>query len=169
VIARHVSRLTIRLDEPYEEFRRRFAAAIPPFDAQRLNEFVERKSAWSEVVADADATAPFGFFMCWSLEVDPSMALNGNTTKCCEYLMGNHTVAERMFRVDATAMLYVPLRIVVFQEHDGPTMFVMEKPSDALGSLLSPQIDAVGVELDRKLEALLHHLAIPVPDQLVVP
>jgi hypothetical protein len=43
----------------------------------------------------------------------------------------------------------------------------MEKPSDVLGSLLSPQIDAVGVELDHKLEALFRHLAIPVPQELV--
>jgi hypothetical protein len=161
-----VSRLTIRLDEPYEEVRRRFLAAIPPFDSARLDRFVERRAAWSDVVADADATTPFGFFIYWSLDVDPSMALNGNTTKCCEYLMGNHTIAEKMFRVDATAMLYVPLRIVVFQDLGGPTTFVIEKPSDVLGSLLSPQIDAVGDELDRKLTALFRHLSMPVPQEL---
>ncbi|MBD5653608.1 MAG: DUF302 domain-containing protein [Candidatus Eremiobacteraeota bacterium] len=163
---RQVSQLSIRLDEPYEDFRQRFLAAVPPFDAARLNEFVERRAAWSEVVAAADATAPHGFFIYWSLDVDPSMALNGNTTRCCEYLMGNHTIAERMFRINATAMLYVPLRIVVFQEQGGLTTFVIEKPSDILGSLLSPQIDAVGIELDRKLAELFRHIALPVPKEL---
>jgi hypothetical protein len=163
---RQVSRLTICHEEPYEEIRRRLRAAVPPFDAMRLNEFVQRKAPWSEVVADADATAPFGFFIYWSLDINPSMELNGNTAKCCEYLMGNHTIAEKMFRVDATAMLYVPLRLVIFQETEGPTTLVIEKPSDVLGSLLRPQIDVVGLELDRKLAALLRHLTMPVPKEL---
>jgi uncharacterized protein (DUF302 family) len=163
---RQASQLTICLDEAYEDLRQRFLGAVPLFNAARLNEFVERRASWSEVVADADATAPHGFFVYWSLDVGPSMALNSNTTKCCEYLMGNHTIAERMFRIDATAMLYVPLRIVIFQEEGGLTTFVIEKPSDVLGSLLNPEIDAVGIELDRKLAALFRHLAMPVPKDL---
>jgi hypothetical protein len=55
---------------------------------------VERKASWDEVSADAAATAPFGFFIFWQLDVDPSMSLNGNIAKCSEYLMGNHTIAR---------------------------------------------------------------------------
>ncbi len=80
--------------------------------------------------------------------------------------MGNHTIAEKMFRIDATAMLYVPLRVVNFQAQGGPATFVIEQPSHILGSLLNPQIEMVGVELDRKLAALFVHLAIPVPTSL---
>jgi hypothetical protein len=161
-----VTRLTISIDQPYAQFRTRLSAAVPQLNVKRLAEMVERKASWDEVLADAAATAPFGFFIFWQLDVDPSMALNGNTAKCCEYLMGNHTIAERMFRVSPVAMLYVPLRFVLFQEAGGPTTLVIEQPSSILASLMSPQIDVVGQELDQKLAALFLHLDVAVPAEL---
>jgi hypothetical protein len=161
-----VTRLTIPVAQSYEEFRKRLHAAVPMFNAERLAEFVGRKASWDEVVADANATAPFGFFIFWKLDIDPAMALNGNTAKCCEYLMGNHTIAERMFRVNAISMLYVPLRIVLFEQVSGPATFVIEQPSSILSSLVSPQIDLVAAELDDKLVALFRHLDMEVPAEL---
>jgi hypothetical protein len=161
-----VTRLTISVAQSYEAFRNRFHAAVPQFNSEHLAEFVERKASWDEVVADANATAPFGFFIFWKLDVDPAMSLNGGTAKCSEYLMGNHTIAERMFRVNAVSMLYVPLRIVLFQQMGGPTVFVIEQPSSILSSLVSPQIDAVASELDQKLVTLFRYLDMEVPAEL---
>jgi hypothetical protein len=44
--------------------------------------------------------------------------------------MGNHTIAERMFRHDAATMLYV-LRTLIDADHDGQTYFVIDPPSTA--------------------------------------
>jgi hypothetical protein len=60
----------------------------------------------------------------------------------------------------------VPLRFVLFQEAGGPTTLVIEQPSSILASLMSPQIDVVGQELDRKLAALFLHLDVAVPAEL---
>jgi hypothetical protein len=163
-----VTRLSISIDQPYEQFRTRLHAAVPQFNAKRLNEFVERKASWDEVLADAAATAPFGFFLYWQLDIDPSMELNGNTAKCCEYLMGNHTIAERMYRITPMSMLYVPLRFVLYKLLDGPTTLVIEQPSSVLASIKDPQVDAVAAELDRKLAALFLHLGVAVPSELAM-
>jgi hypothetical protein len=144
----HVTRLTIAFELDYEDVRRRFEAAAPPLDQQRLTELVARKASWDEVLAD------------------PVMSLNGNTVKCREYLVGNHTIAERMFRVDPTAMLYVPLRVLLFRKIGAATTFVMDQPSSLLSSLGSEQIAAVGLELDQKLVTFLRHLQAPIPAEL---
>ena len=164
---RPVTRLTITLDESYADFRRRFEATVPVLDPQRLADFVRRNASWGEVVADANAAAPLGFFLFWSLDVAPTMSLNGNTAKCCEYLMGNHVIAERAFRVNPMAMLYVPLRIVLFQSAGLPATFVIEQPSSLLSSLGNAEIANVGVDLDKKLANLLEHLNMPLPVALV--
>jgi uncharacterized protein (DUF302 family) len=80
--------------------------------------------------------------------------------------MGNHTIAERMFRVDPMAMLYVPLRVLIYAEQGGPTTFIIEKPSSVLASVSSAKIEAVGKELDSKLITLFRHLEVPAPREL---
>ena len=164
---RPVTRLTITLDDGYADFRRRFEATVPVLDPQRLADFVKRSASWDEVVTDANAAAPLGFFLFWSLDVAPTMSLNGNTANCCEYLMGNHVIAERAFRHDPMAMLYVPLRIVLFQIAGGPTTFVIEQPSSLLSSLGNADITMVGLDLDKKLANLFKHLEVPCPQQLL--
>jgi uncharacterized protein (DUF302 family) len=164
-----VTRLSITVEGTYEEFRRRLHDAVPTLDAKRLAGFVERKAPWDEVVADANANAPFGFFVFWMLDVDPSMSLNGNTARCSEYLIGNHTIAERMFRIDPAAMLYVPLRAVIYQLSGDSVRFVIEQPSTMLSSLGSDPIERIGLELDQKLATLFAHLQIPVPKELAEP
>ena len=98
-----------------------------------------------------------------------AMTLAGDTARCTEFLMGNHTIAERMFRHDAGAMLYVPLRTVIYAAPEGPTRFVIDQPSSPLSSFSNPAIAEVGVELDRKLETLLRYLDAPIPEALVQP
>jgi hypothetical protein len=35
---------------------------------------------------------------------------------CIAYLIGNHVIVERMFRSDPRAILYAPLRAVVWED-----------------------------------------------------
>jgi Domain of unknown function DUF302 len=164
---RYVTRLAITPNEGYADFRRRFEATVPALDPQRLADFVKRKASWDEVVTDANTAAPLGFFLFWCLDVAPTMSLNGNAANCCEYLMGNHVIAERAFRHDPMAMLYVPLRIVLFQKAGSSTTFVIEQPSSLLSSLGNTDITLVGLELDKKLADLFKHLEVPCPQQLL--
>ena len=54
-----VTRLVFDTGQPYEEFRARYAAAVPTLDERRLAEFAARGAAWSEVVA-ISRTGPAG-------------------------------------------------------------------------------------------------------------
>jgi hypothetical protein len=48
-----------------------------------------------------------------------------------------------------------------------PAYFTFDKPSDQFGSFGNPRITAVGVELDQKLAALLEHLKLRAPRELL--
>ncbi len=56
-----------------------------------------------------DAHAPNGFLIYFRNDVQPVMSAAGDRADCIAYLMGNHIIAERMFRYEPRAMLYAPL------------------------------------------------------------
>jgi uncharacterized protein (DUF302 family) len=111
-------------------------------------------------------SAPYGFLTYYRIDTQPMMSLAGDSARCVEYLMGNHTIAERMFRHDPTAMMYAPLRTVITSRDGGDSHFSIEQPSSLLSSFGSEEIAAVGIELDRKVATLLEHLELPVPPAL---
>jgi hypothetical protein len=162
VIPHQVNRLLIEVPGTFDDFRARFEAAVPPIDPATISGFVERHATWDEVVAATEAAAPHGFLIYWSLEMT-LMALAGDPGSCVTYLMGNHTIAERMYRHDPAAMLYAPLRTAICVGVDGPTQFVIDQPSTAFSSFGNPEVTEVGHELDQKLAALLTALDAPVP------
>jgi hypothetical protein len=71
-----------------------------------------------------------------------------------------------MYAISPAIMLYAPLRTAIYEDREGMTWFAVDQPSTRFGSFGDPGIAAVGVELDRKLAALLEHLGAPVPDVL---
>ncbi|RKR87693.1 hypothetical protein BDK92_1985 [Micromonospora pisi] len=159
-------RLTIPVDAPFDDFRQRYEAAVPPLDTGSIVALVERRADWSEVVETARRQAPHDFFIFWSLDAQPLMGLAGSTAQCVEYLMGNHVVAERMFRHDPTVLAYVPLHLAIAQDEGGTTLTI-DQPSHTLGSYGHPEITMVAVDLDHKLGRLLQHLGVPVPPSLM--
>jgi uncharacterized protein (DUF302 family) len=80
--------------------------------------------------------------------------------------MGNHVIAERMFRHDPRAMLYAPLHTVIWEDADGEAWFSVDQPSTQFSSLGIPAVTEVGLELDRKLATLLKVLNIEAPSAL---
>ena len=163
VVPHQVNRLLIELAEPFDDFRERYEQAAPEIDPQDLADLIERRAPWSEVLADADARAPHGFLIYYSSDVTPLMALSGDRGRCVMYLMGNHTIAERMYRHDPAVMLYAPLRTALCARADGWTQLAIDQPSTVFSSFGLAEIAAVGVELDRKLAGLLDALGAPVP------
>jgi hypothetical protein len=157
-----VTRLVFDTGQPYEAFRARYEAAVPALDEKRLAGFAARGAAWPEVVADADASAPHGFLIFWRLDTTPVMSLAGNTTRCTAYLMGNHTIAEQMYRHDPAVMLYVPLRTIIYAAPGDCAFFAADQPSTGIASLGLAPVTRVGIDLDRKLAALLGALDVPV-------
>src|SRR5271154_6660514 len=155
-ISHQVDRLTIRIDDSFDGFRHRYEQAVPVFQSARFASLVERGVDWQAILEATADNAPHDFILYWSHDFTSLMSLAGDRGRCVEYLMGNHTIAERMYR-------YNP---AILEDADGATWFTVDQPSTRFGSFSTPQITEVGIELDHKLAALLQHLEAPVPAAL---
>jgi len=162
VVPRTVHRLVIDIDAPFDEFRARYEAAAPAYDLARVARF----PSWDEVQADADRAAPNGFLRYATIEAGPLFSVAGHKARSVVYLMGNHTIAETMYRHDPGIMLYAPLRTVLYEDLDGGVHFAVDQPSHQFASFGDPDIAATGRLLDEKLAALLAGLGVSVPDGL---
>ena len=165
-ISHQVHRLTIRIDDSFDGFRNRYERAVPVFQSERFDSLVERGVDWQTILEATADNAPHDFILYWSHDFTSLMRLAGDGGRCVEYLMGNHTIAEKMYRYNPAILLYAPLRTAIVEDADRVTSFTVDQPSTRFGSFGIPQIAEVGIELDRKLAALLKHLEAPVPAAL---
>jgi hypothetical protein len=161
-----VHRMTIPTGMAQSEFRSRFEDAVPPLPLEQVRELVTRAAPWGEMVDLVEKAAPWGFLIYWTNDVDRIVRLAGDTGSAVAYLMGNHTIMEKMFRFEPAVVMYAPLHPVIWSRSDGQALFTIDKPSDQFGSFLDWRVSAVGYELDAKLAALLEHLHLKVPDTL---
>ena len=157
-----VTRLVLDVDASFDDFRDRYEAAVPTFDINDLSVF----QGWDSVLERTAELAPHGFLLYGRIDVGPLMRIAGHSARCITYLMGNHTIAETMFRHDPGIMLYAPLRTVLYEDGQGKAHFAIDQPSTRFASFGHPDIAATGRDLDAKLAALLAALDVPVPDAL---
>jgi hypothetical protein len=165
-----VERLAHRLDVPggqtFAELRQRFEEAVPAYDIPLFAGLVADQVDWATVTEATDRVAPHGFLRYWTVDAGPVMSLAGNKLGCASYLMGNHVIAQRMYRHDPGVMLYAPLRVAIHEDADHKAWLSLDRPSDQFGSFGRPEIAAVGRELDGKVADLLRHIDLPAPPEL---
>ncbi|MFK0289744.1 hypothetical protein ACIQU6_04520 [Streptomyces sp. NPDC090442] len=163
---RQVTRFDITTEHSYHALRARFEAAVPPVDHQAIAELVERGAPWEDFLDLAARNAPHHFMTYFRWQAQPIFSLAGDSAECTEYLMGNHTIAQRMFHHHPGVMLHAPLRTVIYADANQRGVVAFDRPSDMFASLPHPGITRVARELDRLTGLLLSHLDVPVPDDL---
>jgi uncharacterized protein (DUF302 family) len=161
-----VRRLTVAVPG-VREFQQLYEQAVPANPVDQIAALVQRGASWAEVIDAHAELAPHGFLIYWRNDVHGVMQLANDDNDCIAYLMGNVTIAEQMFRHDPRAMLYAPLRTVIWEDDHNRAWFTVDQPSTQFASFGIPAVSAVGVELDRKLAALLEALRVEVPMTLL--
>ena len=165
-VPHEVNRLAVAVGAPFDAFRARYEQAVPEFETERFARLVDENAGWDAVLRATAENAPHDFIIYWSQDFSPLLRLAGERWRCVEYLMGNHTIAQRMFRYEPAVLLYAPLRTAIYEDAEGETWFTVEQPSTQFAGFGDPRITEIGVELDRKLAVLLEHLDVPVPASL---
>ena len=160
-VAHPSRRLLVALPDDYEQARHRYESLVPVVD----HDAFARATTWEEILAEAKAQAPHNFLRYHQLDVAPTMAGSGSSWPAIEYLMGNHTIAQRMYRYDPGIMLHAPLRTLLYDAGQG-TVLAVDQPSLLFGSYGNTAITAVGVELDGLLATLIELLGAQVPAAL---
>ena len=161
------NRLTVRVGPTLGEFQARYEQAVPFWPEDQVMALVDRQAPWQEMLALVTAAAPWGFLVYHKADATPVVRLAGDQASGVAYLMGNHTIMERMYRHQPAVLLYAPLHTVIWGDPDRSAYFTFDKPSDQVASFANPQVAEVGLELDQKMAALLDHLRVSVPDALL--
>ena len=144
----------------FDEFLTAFEAAAPRYDPVPMQRIVESGGTWDEVRAKVAENAPNELMVYAKIDGVPLLGVAGHDVKAVEYLLGNHAIAETMFRHDPKALLYAPLRVLVYTDPDGNAVFSMDRPSSAFGSLGIAEVTEVGLSLDRKVANLLRVIGV---------
>jgi uncharacterized protein (DUF302 family) len=150
-----VTRIDISTGIRFDPFCDAFESLAPLFDSAAVDDITAGGGSWADVCAAVAANAPNGLMIFASIDAGPLMAAAGHRTKATEYLLGNHVVAETMFRHNPLALLYAPLRILVHGDDRDDAVFSLDQPSTLFASLEDPRITQVGLDLDRKVSDLL--------------
>jgi Domain of unknown function DUF302 len=155
-------RLLVALPQPYDQAREHYETLVPEVDFARFFQM----ASWQATLELAEINAPHGFMRYYRSDVTAAMASSASFWKATQYLMGNHTIAERMFRHDPSVMLHAPLRTLLYADADGDTKFAVDQPSLLFASYDNPDIAAVGRELDGLITQLINLLGGEVPSEL---
>ncbi|WP_233165431.1 DUF302 domain-containing protein [Mycobacterium sp. AT1] len=163
VIEYQTRRLDIGLPSLYDQARDNFERLVPEVDYARFFQLAN----WQAHLELAEINAPHGFMFYNRIDVSAVLANAPSAPwKATQYLMGNHTIAERMFRHDPSIMLHAPLRALIYADREGHTHFTIDQPSSLFDSYDSPAVSAVGVELDELAAQLIHLLGGQPPSEL---
>ncbi len=155
-----MTRIDIATDMPFDEFVATLENAAPAFDPAPVQQILEKGGSWDDVRAVMAKNAPHELMVYAKIDATALLGIAGHRTRATEYLVGNHVIAETMFRHDPRALLYAPLRILVYSDADGDAVFTMDQPSAAFGSLGIDEVTSVGKELDRKVARLLQVIGV---------
>ena len=83
------------------------------------------------------------------------LRIAGLARKAVQYEIGNPLTATRMTQHRMAAALYAPLRVLLYENETGRTVFEYDRPSSLFGQFGDERVTAVARELDASLERAL--------------
>ena len=83
----------------------------------------------------------------------------GQSRKALQYEIGNPHTASKMTRHRLAAGLYAPLRVILYEDEKGGSIFEYDKPSSLFSRFDDEQVSAVARGLDAALELALQRAA----------
>jgi uncharacterized protein (DUF302 family) len=87
------------------------------------------------------------------------LQVTGRPRKALQYEIGNPHTASKMTRHRLAAALYAPLRVILYEEETGGSVFEYDRPSSLFGQYGDERVTEVGRHLDAALEAVLRNAA----------
>ncbi|HUB39842.1 MAG TPA: hypothetical protein VMA72_13395 [Streptosporangiaceae bacterium] len=155
-------RLVVALPRGYDDARAHYETLVPEADMAWFFQL----ASWPATLELAEINAPHGFMRYYRNDITAVMAGSPSSWKATQYLMGNHAIAERMFRHDPSAMMAAPLLTLLYADADGDTQLAINQPSTIFASYHDPPIADVGRDLDTLLATLITLLGGDPPAQL---
>ena len=85
------------------------------------------------------------------------LRITGHARKAVQYEIGNPLTASKMTRHQLAAGLYAALRVVLYEDQEGDSVFEYDRPSSLFGQFGDQRVNEVAHGLDVALERALSH------------
>jgi uncharacterized protein (DUF302 family) len=141
VAVRHVRTTVAR---PFEQVKAALEQAVPPLNDGFLAHL--RNGQVEQAAADLNSLAPLSIF--GSRDHGGLLAIAGQQRRAIQYDIGNPLTASRMTRHHLGAALYVPLRILLYENEAGQAVFEYDRPISTFGQFGSDEINKTAEMLD---------------------
>lgn len=146
-----IEHVTLRSNKPFVTVKANLERLVPKLDEGIF-----------QLVADGDIER-----LKQKLEQGPELAIFlfrdhgellkiiGRSSKAVQYDIGNPLTASKMTRHQLAAGLYAPLRVILYEDETGGSIFEYDKPSSLFGQFDDEQVTVVARGLDAALERAL--------------
>ena len=153
-----VERVTVETNLSYRDLIGAFEHELGRWNKPVGDRLVATRAPWSEVQAEvAKMSGPHGLMVLLQADQGDVASLAGRALHCRLYLVGNPVIATGIINKDIRAGMLVPFRVQIYEE-GGRGVLSYDLPSSFLGSLKNPALDDVGIDLDRKIAAVVQAL-----------
>ncbi len=96
----NMTRVDIATGVAFDEFVAKLEQAAPPLDRAEMERIAAAGGNWDDVRAAVAKNAPNELMVYAKVGGTELLSLAGHRTRAIEYLIGNHVIAETMFRHD---------------------------------------------------------------------
>ena len=150
-----VEHVRVQADKPFDKVRKAFEQQPGQFNPEVKNWLAAGEDG-EKIRAKIEAmVGPSGFMLFRTSDHGELLRLAGQKKKAIQYVVGNPLFAMQMTQHDLRAGLYVPLRVLLYENEHGKTCVEYDKPSSLLGQFGNTKVTDVAAMLDRKLEQLV--------------
>ena len=150
-----VEHIKISSERSFVEVRQRLEATLPKLDASIADAL---RSGDHKRATEFDENGP-KLSIFEQRDHGSLLQIFGGRRNALQYEIGNPLTSSKMNRYKLSAVLYAPLRVVLFEDERGRGVFEYDKPSSFFGQFGDERVTEVGRYLDVALEAALRKAA----------
>ncbi|HXO68351.1 MAG TPA: DUF302 domain-containing protein [Bradyrhizobium sp.] len=150
-----VDHITLKTATPFQMVVKAFEAQVGTVEDVGWRSIPEAATDRQDFERRVKAVlGPSGFTRFATFDHGRWAAFEGHPHKLIMYIIGNPLIAITMIQHDIEAGLDVPVRVAIYEDADGQTRFVYNKPSTLMGNLTNAALQEAAQKLDEKMLTL---------------
>jgi len=146
-----VEHIRISSERSFADVRRRLEETLPKLDVSIADAL---RSGDHQRATEFDANGP-KLSIFEQRDHGSLLQIFGGGRNALQYEIGNPLTSSKMNRYKLSAVLYAPLRVVLFEDERSKAVFEYDKPSSFFGQFGDERVTEVGRDLDVELETAL--------------
>ncbi|PMB00803.1 DUF302 domain-containing protein [Fischerella thermalis CCMEE 5273] len=148
-----VTRVVVSSDKPFDEVINAIESIVGDGKYSVFEELVAAKAPFEQVKAVLESMlGSSGFMKMAMFDLGALLSLMGKPKNVKLYLLGNPLIANQMIEQNPAVGLYVPPRLLVYDDYDGKTHIAYDKPSSMLSQFDNGFILKVSQMLDQRFQ-----------------